>query len=64
MQGFLLAILFLSVIIPIGMSDAFAELTVIESASKAEVEHALAEENAEWKGVHWSERNYTAKLGE
>ena len=50
MQGFLLAILFLSVIIPIGMSDAFAELTVIESASKAEV----AEQN--WYNDSWEFR--------
>lgn len=34
------------------------------TASKAEIEEALSEENAEWKGVHWSERHYTAKLGD
>jgi len=34
------------------------------TASKEEIEEALNEENAEWKGVHWSERHYTAKLGD
>ena len=34
------------------------------TASKEEVEDAIAAENAEWKGVHWSERHYTAKLGD
>jgi len=34
------------------------------TASKQEIEEALQEENAEWKGVHWSERHYTAKLGD
>ena len=38
MRVLLLAILVLSIIIPIGMSDAFAELTVVETASRAEVE--------------------------
>ena len=37
MQGFLLAILVLTLIVPIGMSEVFAELTVVETASRAEV---------------------------
>ena len=42
----------------------FKKMVPHGSASKTEVENALAEEAAEWKGVHWSERNYTAKLGD
>lgn len=34
------------------------------TASKEEIEDAIAAENAEWKGTHWSDRQYTAKLGD
>merc|ERR1711933_193999 len=34
------------------------------TASKQQIEDALNEEAAEWKGVHFSERQYTAKLGD
>eukprot|EP01083_Nonionella_stella_P074259 201362_1 len=34
------------------------------TATKEEIENAINEENIEWKGVHWSERHYTAKLGD
>ena len=34
------------------------------TASKQEIEDAINEEAAEWKGVHFSERQYTAKLGD
>ena len=57
MQGFLLAILVLTLIVPIGMSDAFAELTVVETASRAEV--ALQD----WYNDSWEFRkNITLSL--
>ena len=57
MQGFLLAILVLTLIVPIGMNHAFAELTVVETASRAEV--ALQE----WYNDSWEFRkNITLSL--
>ena len=57
MQGFLLAILVLTLIVPIGMNHAFAELTVVETASRAEV--ALQD----WYNDSWEFRkNITLSL--
>ena len=57
MQGFLLAILVLTLIVPIGMSEVFAELTVVETASRAEV--ALQD----WYNDSWEFRkNITLSL--